>query len=173
MACGSLCIVWYSWTWFVCMQYVHMRVVLCSSFLKGNFTSRGEKPPHAEVSLIEVSITGCVSRPFTCRWLLNSYLINLVHLILGKSEGKPIAGLPNIDRLVEIRTVSEKINWCVLVVSGCVCIYVWLKVMEKIRPLEHKLHYQVDKLIKIASTSAACKVTFSAVFSCNLWFLFY
>ena len=77
--------------------------------------------------------------------------------MLGKSEGKCIAGMSSIDRLVEIRTVSQNLHYSILMVSGYVCIDVCLKVMEKIRPLEHKLHYQVDKLIKIASTSATCK----------------
>ncbi|CAB3992367.1 Neuroguidin [Paramuricea clavata] len=61
--------------------------------------------------------------------LLLSYLIDLVHYMLLKSHGKSIEDSPTIDRLVELRTV-----------------------MEKIRPIDQKLKYQIDKLIKIATT---------------------
>lgn len=61
--------------------------------------------------------------------LLLSYLINLVHYMLLKTQGNPIENSPTIDRMVELRTV-----------------------MEKIRPIDQKLKYQVDKLIKIATS---------------------
>ncbi|XP_028410028.1 neuroguidin-A-like [Dendronephthya gigantea] len=64
--------------------------------------------------------------------LLLSYLINLVHYMLLKAHGKSIEGSPTVDRLVELRTV-----------------------MEKIRPIDQKLKYQIDKLIKIATTGLA------------------
>lgn len=57
--------------------------------------------------------------------MLLSYLINLTYVVLRKSSGEQIEGDPSIDRLVEIRTV-----------------------LEKIRPIDYKLKYQIDKLVK-------------------------
>ncbi len=51
--------------------------------------------------------------------------------MLHKADGKEISEDVSVDRLVEIRTV-----------------------LEKIRPLEHKLAYQIDKLIKTANTGS-------------------
>ncbi|XP_046481555.1 neuroguidin isoform X1 [Neodiprion pinetum] len=64
--------------------------------------------------------------------MLLSYLINLTYVVLRKCSGEKIEGDPSIDRLVEIRTV-----------------------LEKIRPIDHKLKYQIDKLVKTAVTGAA------------------
>lgn len=61
--------------------------------------------------------------------MLLSYLINLTYIVLRKCSGERIEGDPCIDRLVEIRTV-----------------------LEKIRPIDHKLKYQIDKLVKTAVT---------------------
>ncbi|XP_011297963.1 neuroguidin isoform X3 [Fopius arisanus] len=61
--------------------------------------------------------------------MLLSYLINLTYVVLRKCSGEKIEGDPSIDRLVEIRTV-----------------------LEKIRPIDHKLKYQIDKLVKTAVT---------------------
>lgn len=63
--------------------------------------------------------------------MLLSYLINLTYIVLRKCSGEKIDGDPCIDRLVEIRTV-----------------------LEKIRPIDHKLKYQIDKLVKTAVTGA-------------------
>lgn len=60
--------------------------------------------------------------------MLLSYLINLTCIILRKCSGEKIEGDPCIDRLIEIRTV-----------------------LEKIRPINHKLKYQIDKLVKTAA----------------------
>lgn len=60
--------------------------------------------------------------------LLLEYIINITYTMLLKVNGKPLEGAPAIDRLVEIRTV-----------------------LEKMRPIDKKLKYQVDKLIKISS----------------------
>ena len=49
--------------------------------------------------------------------------------MLRKCSGKKIEGEPAIERLVKLRTV-----------------------MEKIRPIEQKLRYQVDKLVSIAES---------------------
>lgn len=59
--------------------------------------------------------------------MLLSYLINLSFIVLRKCSGEKIDGDPCIDRLIEIRTV-----------------------LEKIRPIDHKLKYQIDKLVKTA-----------------------
>lgn len=59
--------------------------------------------------------------------MLLSYLINLTYVVLKKCSGEKIEGDPCIDRLIEIRTV-----------------------LEKVRPIDHKLKYQIDKLVKTA-----------------------
>ncbi|XP_064598912.1 neuroguidin-A-like [Liolophura sinensis] len=64
--------------------------------------------------------------------MLLSYLTNLSLLMLRKSSGESIQDDPVIMRLVEIRTV-----------------------LEKIRPIDQKLKYQIDKLLKMVSTGAA------------------
>ncbi|KAJ8933708.1 hypothetical protein NQ314_013838 [Rhamnusium bicolor] len=61
--------------------------------------------------------------------MLLSYLINLTYVVLRKCSGEKIEDDPCIDRLIEIRTV-----------------------LEKIKPIEHKLKYQIDKLVKTAVT---------------------
>lgn len=59
--------------------------------------------------------------------MLLSYLINLTYIILRKCSGEKIEADPCIERLTEIRTV-----------------------LEKIRPIDSKLKYQIDKLVKTA-----------------------
>lgn len=66
--------------------------------------------------------------------MLLSYLINLTYVVLRKCTGEPIEADPAIDRLVELRTV-----------------------LEKIRPIDTKLKYQVDKLVKAAVTGATAQ----------------
>lgn len=61
--------------------------------------------------------------------MLLSYLINLTYIVLRKCSGVNIEADPAIDRLVEIRTV-----------------------LEKVRPIDVKLKYQIDKLVKSAIT---------------------
>lgn len=61
--------------------------------------------------------------------MLLSYLINLTYVVLRKCSGEKIEGDPCIDRLVEIRTI-----------------------LEKVRPIDRKLKYQIDKLVKTAAT---------------------
>lgn len=63
--------------------------------------------------------------------MLLSYLINLTYVVLRKCSGEKIDGDPCIDRLIEIRTV-----------------------LEKIKPIDHKLKYQIDKLVKTAVSGA-------------------
>ncbi|XP_072936762.1 neuroguidin [Epargyreus clarus] len=63
--------------------------------------------------------------------MLLSYLINLTYIVLRKCSGERIESDPSIDRLVEIRTV-----------------------LEKIRPIDSKLKYQIDKLVKTAVVGA-------------------
>ena len=62
--------------------------------------------------------------------LLLSYCTHLAFYLVLKAEGAPIAGHPVIEKLVEARTY-----------------------MEKLRPLDAKLKYQMDKLLK---TTPAC-----------------
>ncbi|XP_072013779.1 neuroguidin-like [Amphiura filiformis] len=61
--------------------------------------------------------------------MMLSYLTNLTYLMLQKVKGQPLNGDPAIERIVEARTV-----------------------IEKMRPIDHKLRYQVDKLVKVATT---------------------
>ncbi|KAL5243571.1 hypothetical protein ACI65C_010981 [Semiaphis heraclei] len=61
-----------------------------------------------------------------CHTLL-SYINNLTHIILQKCKFQSIKNDPSIERLVEQRTV-----------------------LERIRPLEFKIKYQIDKLVKTA-----------------------
>nr|CAG4635187.1 EOG090X0IJO [Alona affinis] len=61
--------------------------------------------------------------------MLLKYLINLNCVMLKKVSGESIKGDPVIDRLVEIRTI-----------------------LERMRPVEHKLKYQIEKLLKFAAT---------------------
>ncbi|XP_033625966.1 neuroguidin-like [Asterias rubens] len=61
--------------------------------------------------------------------LLLSYLMNVTCVMMRKTEGRKLSGNPSIEHLVEIRTV-----------------------LERMRPIDQKLHYQVDKLVKTAAT---------------------
>jgi len=56
--------------------------------------------------------------------LLLQYCMHLMFYLMLKSEGKPVRHHPVISRLVEIRAY-----------------------MEKIRPIDKKLHYQIEKLL--------------------------
>merc|ERR1719244_2565252 len=58
--------------------------------------------------------------------------MNLTYLMIKKTKGESIAGDPAVERLCYLRTV-----------------------LEKIRPIEHKLKYQVDKFVNIAETGQA------------------
>lgn len=66
--------------------------------------------------------------------LMLEYLTNLTHLIYRKCDGKSIAGDESVDRIVENR------------------IY-----LEKIRPIERKIKYQVEKAVKAAENGALDK----------------
>jgi U3 small nucleolar ribonucleoprotein protein LCP5 len=59
---------------------------------------------------------------------LLSYLINVSFLILLKASGKSINGHPVVKRLIELRVV-----------------------LEKTKPLELKLNYQISKLVQMAA----------------------
>lgn len=73
--------------------------------------------------------------------MLLSYLINLTYVVLRKCSGEKIEGDPCIDRLIEIRTV-----------------------LEKIQPINHKLKYQIDKLVKtaVSGTNSSDPTNFKA-----------
>jgi len=57
-----------------------------------------------------------------------SYLINMTHLMHQKASGLSIQDSPDIDRLVETRVV-----------------------LEKMRPTEQKLKYQIDQLVRLGT----------------------
>ncbi|KAM4809741.1 neuroguidin [Rhinophrynus dorsalis] len=63
--------------------------------------------------------------------LLLMYLLDLTHLMAEKTQGRHIKGNPAILRLVESRTV-----------------------LEKMRPIDQKLKYQIDKLVRAAVTGS-------------------
>ena len=65
--------------------------------------------------------------------------------MVHKVEGKEIQEDLSIDRMVEIRTV-----------------------LEKIRPLDQKLCYQVEKLIKAANTGSTSKFVSLVILSLKL-----
>ncbi|GIL48552.1 hypothetical protein Vafri_5040 [Volvox africanus] len=64
--------------------------------------------------------------------LLLSYCIHIVFYLLLKAEGRPVRDHPVIGRLVELRAY-----------------------LEKIRPIDKQLSYQIDKLLKAAQIAAA------------------
>lgn len=63
---------------------------------------------------------------------LLSYLSNLAFVMLLKAEGGKLEEHPVVDKLIEARTV-----------------------LEKLRPLETKLRYQIEKLVKGAAQALA------------------
>ena len=63
-----------------------------------------------------------------------SYCTNISFYLLLKASGGKVKDHPVINQLVELRTV-----------------------MEKIKPLEQKLQYQIDKLVRTANTGLAPK----------------
>ncbi|XP_041375639.1 neuroguidin-like [Gigantopelta aegis] len=78
----------------------------------------------------ELSTSKGISFLETKYHLLLSYLINLTYVLLLKTGGQSIEGDSAINRLIELRTV-----------------------LEKMRPIEQKLKYQIDKLVKAAQTN--------------------
>ncbi len=64
--------------------------------------------------------------------LLLSYCTHAVFYLLLKAEGKSVAAHPVIDQMVAIRVV-----------------------LEKIRPIDKRLKYQIDKLLKAAALGPA------------------
>ena len=62
--------------------------------------------------------------------LMLSYCINIVFYLLLKSEGRSVRDHPVVLRLVEIRAY-----------------------LEKLRPIDRKLRYQIDKLLKTSAAS--------------------
>ncbi|XP_078365718.1 neuroguidin-A-like isoform X2 [Oculina patagonica] len=61
--------------------------------------------------------------------LLLSYVIDLTYYLLTKTDGQSWQEDPAVERLVEVRTV-----------------------LEKLRPIDQKMKYQIDKMIKAATT---------------------
>ena len=61
-----------------------------------------------------------------------NYVMNVCYYLVMKAEGKSIAQHPVVQHLVEMRVYMEKMN-----------------------PLENKLKYQIDKLLRTASKGEA------------------
>ncbi|XP_075212163.1 neuroguidin [Lycorma delicatula] len=96
----------------------------CITFIKNNVIDLKHKIQRNDLSTSEgLSVLEVKNQ------MLLSYLSNLLYIIMLKCYGKSIAGTVIIDHLVEIRTV-----------------------IERIRPIENKLKYQIDKLLKVAAT---------------------
>ncbi|PNH10325.1 Neuroguidin [Tetrabaena socialis] len=66
--------------------------------------------------------------------LLLSYCTHIVFYLLLKAEGRPVRDHPVIGRLVELRAY-----------------------LEKVRPIDKQLSYQIDKLLRAASMAAAAE----------------
>ncbi|XP_033841620.1 neuroguidin [Periophthalmus magnuspinnatus] len=66
--------------------------------------------------------------------LLLFYLQDLTHLVSIKTEGGRIKDSEALERIVTVRTV-----------------------LEKMRPLDHKLKYQIDKLVRTAVTGSVAE----------------
>lgn len=98
-----------------------------------------------------------------CVNLLHSYVINLVELMLIKVEGQSLVNHPVVGRLTEIRTVRSCHPSLLNAMHHNIrradvlsfCLRVYIQVMEKIRPIDHKLRYQVDKLIRMATNGVS------------------
>lgn len=99
-------------------------------------------------SMLQRVKTGEISTEYGLNFLeikyhmLLNYLINLTYVVLRKCSGQTVQKDPSIDRLIEIRTI-----------------------LEKIRPIDYKLRYQIDKLVKtavIGATSSADPISFKA-----------
>ncbi|KAL7754429.1 hypothetical protein RI367_000410 [Sorochytrium milnesiophthora] len=67
---------------------------------------------------------------------LMSYLISLLHLMHTKLSGEPIEQAPSLSALLELRVV-----------------------LEKIRPVETKLKYRIDKMVRAADQSSTAGAT--------------
>ncbi|CAD5123900.1 DgyrCDS12207 [Dimorphilus gyrociliatus] len=61
-----------------------------------------------------------------------SYVMDITSIINKKIQGKPIRNEQSVDRLIENRTI-----------------------LEKIKPIDKKLKYQIDKLIKTANSATS------------------
>lgn len=95
-----------------------------------------------KASAVSVALRNVVSRAKKDEWnnsaglsllemknhIMLSYLLDLTHITWRKVSGESIQGDPSIWRLVQARTV-----------------------LERIRPIEQKLKYQIDKLVRTAT----------------------
>lgn len=96
-----------------------------------NFSILEAKESFNKISNQEYKLSKGISLlDIKCHTLL-SYLSDLTHIILKKCQFQSIKNDPSIERLVEERTV-----------------------LERIRPLEFKIKYQIDKLVKTALSGA-------------------
>lgn len=94
--------------------------------------------------------------------MLLFYLQDLTHLLSIKTEGGKIKESEALNRVVSVRTV-RRVARAVELKQGlhsCMChiptqaFELCLKVLEKMRPLDHKLKYQIDKLVRTAITGS-------------------
>ncbi|KAH9503445.1 hypothetical protein Btru_067958 [Bulinus truncatus] len=85
----------------------------CLQHIRGLIGKLKERPKNEGISFLDVK-----------NQLMAGYMVNLGLLMDKKSSGQSISEDPSIDRLVEIRTV-----------------------LEKMRPIEHKIKYQINKLV--------------------------
>jgi hypothetical protein len=81
--------------------------------------------------------------------LLLNYCINLCFYMALKASGRRVKDHPVISQLLRIRTL-----------------------LEKLRPLDQKLRYQIDKLLKIATLGHTAACTPSVSLSPSLIYLF-
>lgn len=104
--------------------------------------------------------------------LLLFYLQDLTHMISIKTEGGQIKESEALNRVVTIRTVrwvdSQNPQFYFLVQLKHSIFSSCLKILEKMRPLDHKLKYQIDKLVRTAVTGSLGKRFIYSNF-CKLW----
>lgn len=107
--------------------------------------------------------------------LLLFYLQDLTHLISIKTEGGKIKESEALNRVVTIRTVrwvdtrSPQFYFLVQLKQDTITFFLsCLKILEKMRPLDHKLKYQIDKLVRTAVTGSLGKRFIYCNF-CKLW----
>lgn len=79
-----------------------------------------------------------------------SYVTDISSIISKKIKGKSLRNDKSVDRLIENRTVSLQIfnSWELKTKIS-------FKVLEKMKPIDKKLKYQIDKLIKTTSATTS------------------
>lgn len=88
-------------------------------------------PVLAEVKAGGLATTDGISYLEAKHMLLLSYCVNALFYMLLKLEGRPVREHPVISRLVQLRSF-----------------------LDKLRPIDKKLEYQIGKLVKAAGMAA-------------------